>query len=73
MELSSLLRYCSFLIYNLSVYLFVYYLNIYHSWEIYKDWWLNDIKGNENYDYIVGELKLEFKYFLFKTRSSSFI
>ncbi|XP_043482242.1 glucose dehydrogenase [FAD, quinone]-like [Leptopilina heterotoma] len=53
MELSSLLRYCSFLIYNLSVYLFVYYLNIYNSWEIYKDWWLNDIKGNDTYDYIV--------------------
>lgn len=55
MEISYIVKYCSFLTYNLCIYLFIYYLNIYNTWEIYKDWWYNEVKNNEIYDYIIGE------------------
>ena len=55
MEFTHLLKYCSFLMYNLVIYFFVNYLTISNTWDTYKDWLFNDIQDDKVYEYIIGE------------------
>jgi hypothetical protein len=59
------LKFIYYIIYSIGVFIFMYYIDIFYLYNVYKDWLFCDIKNNSKYDYIIGKCLLKLKIFNF--------